>query len=239
MPLFAACLFLVCTTSRLVWNLNPSSSLQSCQLHTWSLIWNLKINPGQRRFLLEVPSFSDSVLNFGGVCKASTTKPTFCCSFCQLINGHLPQILGQNFSEGFPPFSPPLRVLLGSPFEDAHWQHSRLCPSWRRNQRISSLFSLKEFCYPPSEMKEFVPWKGTMFRRNFMFQPSIFRGCLLVFRGSPPGWWIAFCLEYQLLVELPSLKLTAKASENRLKISRNPKGKVCLSIIGIFRGFGS
>ena len=36
-------------------------------IHPWSLIWNWKINPWKRRFLLDFPSFSGSMLNFQGV----------------------------------------------------------------------------------------------------------------------------------------------------------------------------
>ena len=35
--------------------------------HPWSLTWNLKINPWKRRFRTWKPSFSGSMLNFGGV----------------------------------------------------------------------------------------------------------------------------------------------------------------------------
>ena len=147
-------------------------------------------------------------------------NPLFVNSFCQLINGPYMAFAsdsGAKLCESC--WAPPSRTLTGNTLVFAH-----------PDGEIKGFrpFSLSEFCYPPQT------WRNSSLEKG-----PCFRGCSLVFRGSPPGWWITFCLEYQLLVELPSLKPTAKASENRRKISRNPKGKACLPIIGIFRGFGS
>ena len=62
---------------RITRRMTPIHHMDVVEIHPWSLTWNLKINPWNRRFLLETIIFRFHVKLWGGMLKSLTFEPFY------------------------------------------------------------------------------------------------------------------------------------------------------------------